>query len=176
MRGRAPDCAIDVASSRHHHDITEMVNMDVIGAQAELEEALSRQMALAGDDPAVAAAADSLLAALGPAVRQLVTNIAEQAAAEVGAQLPGHTVNVVLSDGEPSVSVRPDESTGARFTPEDLEARLTVRLPEQLKAVLEDAAAEAGDSVNSYVIRTLSTSTAGERTRVGRRLKGTLHT
>ena len=150
--------------------------MDVIGAQAEFEEALSRQMALAGDDPAVAGAADSLLAALGPAVRQLATYLAEQAAAEVDAQLPDHAAEVVISDGEPSIAIRADESVGARFTPEDLEARLTVRLPEKLKEVLEDAAAEAGDSVNSYVIRTLSTSTAGERAKVGRRLKGTLHT
>ncbi len=150
--------------------------MDVAGAQAEFEEAVSRQMALAGDDPAVAGAADSLLAALGPAVRQLSTNLAEQAAAEVSAQLPNHSVDVVLSDGEPSIAVRPDDAAGARFTPENLEARLTVRLPEKLKSVLEDAASEAGDSVNSYVIRSLSTSTAGERARIGRRLKGTLHT
>lgn len=150
--------------------------MDITGAQAEFEEALSRQMALAGDDPAITAASDSLLAALGPAVRQLATSLAEQAAEEVDAQLPGHSVDVVISAGEPSIAVRPDESVGERFTPEELEARLTLRLPERLKSVVEEAAAEAGDSVNSYVIRTLSSGTAESRTRVGRRLKGTLHT
>ena len=150
--------------------------MDVTAARAEFEEALSSQMELAGDDPAVVSASDSLLAALGPAVRQLAVNLAEQAAAEVDAQLPGHTVEVVISSGEPSIAVRADESAGEQFTTEDLHARLTVRLPERLKSVLEEAAGEAGDSVNSYVVRTLSSGTAELRSKSGRRLKGTLHT
>ncbi|MDK1027527.1 MAG: toxin-antitoxin system HicB family antitoxin, partial [Actinomycetota bacterium] len=77
--------------------------------------------------------------------------------AEVAAQLPDNTVDVVLSDGEPTLVVR---RTGDSVTinTEDLDARMTVRLPENLKDDLEAAASELGDSVNTFVVKALAGS------------------
>ena len=66
---------------------------------------LSHQAALAGADPAVAAAVSQVIEALGPALRLAAMELAEQAAAEVRAQLPGHTVDVVVVDGDPTLRV-----------------------------------------------------------------------
>ena len=150
--------------------------MDTIGAIAELEATLSRQVALAGGDQGVEAAAEAMLAALQPAVRQLATALAEQAAVEIGAQLPDHRVDVVLVDGEPSIAIRGEAGADSIPAGDSSEARITVRLPESLKALLEEAAAEAGDSVNTHVIKTLHHVSSRRSTSAGRRLKGTLRT
>ena len=147
--------------------------MDVSVALSEFEEAVAVQLQLAGDDPAIEAAAASLLAALQPAFTKVALGLVEQAAAEVAAQLPDSTVDVVMSEGEPTIRVTSEEPL-IKINTEDLAARLTVRLPDELKAELESAADEVGDSVNTYVVKTL-TSRAG-RSRAGRRIKGTFKT
>lgn len=150
--------------------------MDVTSALARLEAAMSRQIALAGHDPAVEAAAEALLGSLSPMLRQLATGLAEQAAAEVRAQLPGHQVDVVLQDGEPSLSVRPSDDAPPRLVTDDLEARLTLRLPGALKGLLEEAASESGDSVNSYVVKALATRASTKHAKVGKHLRGVIET
>ncbi len=150
--------------------------MDVTSALAQVEAAVAQQLALAGHDPAVEAAAEALLAALRPSLRQLATGLAEQAAAEVRAQLPTHQVDVVLSDGEPALSIRPSDDAAARLIADDLEARLTLRLPGALKGLLEEAASESGDSVNSFVVKTLASRAAASRARVGRQFRGVVET
>ena len=147
--------------------------MDVSIALSEFEEALAAQVGIAGDDPAIEAVAASFMAALRPAFHRVAVALAEQAAAEVAAQLPDATVDVVMSGGEPVLRITP-ENPPVSINPEELAARLTVRLPSDLKARLERAAGEVGDSVNSYVVKTLS-SGAG-RGRAGRRIKGTFTT
>jgi len=134
---------------------------------AKLESQLAAQERLVGGDPNTEAAVEALIAALGPALRQATLELVEQAAAEVNAQLPAGTVQVTLSDGEPSLVYQRDASESA-FTGDDLEARMTVRLPSNLKTALEEAAEDVGDSVNSYVIKSLSSSAA--RLRKGRRV------
>ncbi len=150
--------------------------MDVTSALAQVEAAVEQQLALAGHDPAVEAAAEALLAALRPSVRQLATGLAEQAAAEVRAQLPTHQVDVVLTDGEPTLSIRPSDDAAARLIADDLEARLTLRLPGSLKGLLEEAATESGDSVNSFVVKTLASRAVAGRARVGRQFRGVVET
>ena len=125
------------------------------------------------DDPAIEQAVDALVTAVVPAVKQAVLELVEQAAAEVSAQLTVGSLEVVLSEGEPSLVVRSDESTPS-FSTDELEARMTVRLPNQLKSALEEAADDAGDSVNSFVLKTLATGTS--RSRRGRRIRETLET
>ena len=100
-------------------------------------------------------AAMALLAVLRPALKQAAFTIAEQAALEVGAQLDGYSVTVVLEEGEPALLVRED-SSGRSFTADDLSARITLRLPDSLKDDIEEAAGAAGDSVNAFVIKSLS--------------------
>lgn len=130
--------------------------MELSTSLTRLEAALTSQLAMLGGDAAFGASADSLYAALEPAFRQLGLDLAQQAASEVAAQLPDHEVDVVLADGEPSLRVRATEGP-ARAPLDDLDARLTLRLPESLKRIVEDAADGTGDSVNSWVVKTLAT-------------------
>ena len=93
-------------------------------------------------------------------------------AAEIGAQLAGYSVAVVLEDGEPSLLVREDSTTRSTV-PEDLSARITLRLPDSLKDELEAAAGETGDSVNAFVVKALSTRASR---RASRRITETFET
>jgi molybdopterin-guanine dinucleotide biosynthesis protein len=147
--------------------------MDIEATIREIEGAVEAQLRLTGDDPVVAEAAEGLMAALEPAVRQAVARLAEQAAAEVSAQLPDHSVDVVIVEGEPSLVVRTVSETVTVST-DDLEARLTVRLPTELKQHLELAAGELGDSVNTYVVKTLTTKTKAKG--ASTRFRGTINT
>lgn len=147
--------------------------MNTEAIAAKIEDQLLATGRLAAGDPAVESVVDALVVALGPAIRQGVMELVEQAAVEVGAQLTSGRVDVVLSEGEPSLVVR-NEEVEATFTADELEARMTVRLPSHLKSALEEAADDAGDSMNSFVLKTLASS-AG-RTRKGRRIRETLET
>jgi predicted HicB family RNase H-like nuclease len=61
----------------------------------------------------------------------------------------------------------------ATATAEDgLTARITLRLPESLKRELEAAAAGEGVSLNAWLVRALSRSTAPPPRRTGKRLTG----
>lgn len=129
--------------------------MDISIVLTEIEAALHRQLALTADDSDVTEAASALVAVLEPALRQAGSTLAEQAALEVAAQLPDYRVSVVIADGEPQLQVQPREED-VEFTAGSNEARLTVRLPENLKVLLENAALDGGDSVNSFVVNALA--------------------
>jgi hypothetical protein len=148
--------------------------IDISSVIAELEATVATQLELAGDDPAAEAAAVALMNALEPALRQAAFMIVEAAATEVGAQLPDGEVDVVLRDGSPHLVYRPVEGGAVSFSPDDLQARLTLRLPEALKADLEEAAGQLGDSLNAYVVKTLSGRR--RRGRTGTRMSGTIET
>jgi hypothetical protein len=130
--------------------------VDLTAALAQVEASLTHQLALAGGEQALGVDGAALYAAMEPALRQLGMTVAQQAATEVGAQLPEHEVDVVVSDGEPAIRVRPARSDADSASFDDLDARLTLRLPEALKRLVEAEAGDAGDSVNTFVIRTLS--------------------
>jgi len=147
--------------------------MDASLVTMEIEKAVQTQLELTGDDAAIAGAAEALLASLGPAVERAVLRLAETTAEEVAAQLPGRAVGVEIRDGIPMLIVR-DAADPITVDADDLEARITLRLSEKLKSVLEDAAGEAGDSVNAYVVKTL-TSKARERG-AGQRFSGRIET
>ena len=149
--------------------------VDSKAAIARFEAAVTGQAALAGGDPAVESAARALRDALGPATRQLALELAEQAAAEVDAQMSHGRVEVVLRGGEPALAVRAGEPAEGRPAGEEYEARITLRLPPSLKAAVEEAARSAGESVNSFLVRDLSRLTARSG-RVGKRMRGTLRT
>ena len=149
--------------------------VDSRAALTRFEAAVTSQVSLAGGDPAVEAAARVLREALGPASRQLALDLAEQAAAEVGGQLPHHGVEVVLRGGEPAMEVRSGEQEKGRPVDEEYGARISLRLPPSLKSAVEEAARAAGESVNAYLVGALSRSTA-RPVRVGRSMKGTVRT
>ena len=130
--------------------------MHVEGLLAELEGSVRSQIALAGGDPGVEAAANALMGALRPALQQAAFSLAEQAALEVNAQLVDQRVDVVLADGEPVLKVTEDTGTPTATGDQDLSARITVRIPESIKALVEDAADGSGASVNQFVVDALS--------------------
>lgn len=166
------------ASGRHRTPRTSLpareAAMDTHSAAARFEAALTQQLAIASD-PAVEAAARALQATLAPATRQLAMELAEQAAGEVTAQLPEHEVDVVLREGEPALVVRPAVAAAAPASDEELEARITLRLPPSLKARVEEAAGDLGDSVNSFVLKALSARTS-RPSGLGRSVRGTVQT
>ena len=126
--------------------------MDIESLKAQVTSVVAGQLAIASDDPTVAVAGEAMLAALGPALAQMGASLAEQAAAEVGAQLPDHQIDVVLR------------------------ARITVRLPEDLKEDLELAASDRGDSVNTFVVKALAGKTKARRKSSRSTFEGTIET
>ena len=149
--------------------------METTVAITRFQAALEQQILLAGSDPAVEAAGRALLAAAAPALRGLALDLAEQAAAEVRAQLPGQRVDVVLEEGEPALRVRAEEASPAPAAEEAADARVTLRLSPRLKLLIEEAAADRGESLNTWLVRTLSAQSGRSHTR-GRRLEGTIET
>ena len=119
--------------------------MNIEAAVAALEQAVAHQVMIGGGDPTVEAAARAVLGSLEPAMRQIALDFAQQAALEVAAQLPDNDVDVVIVDGDPSLRVRATESDGEEVATGDYEARLTLRLPEALKGLVEESADDSGD-------------------------------
>ncbi len=149
--------------------------MDTRAAITKFEAQVKSQTALAGGDAAVETASRALMASLGPAARQLAWDLAEQAAIEVDAQLPYNKVEVTLREGEPVLNVREGEGESPRAPGGEYEARITLRLPTDLKNTIEQAAKTAGDSVNSYLVKDIARMTSrGGRGRIGKSFKGTV--
>ena len=89
-------------------------------------------------------------------------------------QLPFGHVEVRLAGTDPQlvyVGGAPAEAP-AVSTEDGLTARITLRLPETLKAELEAAAAREGVSLNTWLVRALARSTAPPVRRSGNRLTG----
>jgi 23S rRNA U2552 (ribose-2'-O)-methylase RlmE/FtsJ len=131
--------------------------MDIEIIVEEFRRTAEGQLRVGGDDPSIVAAGEAVMHSLEPAIRLAALTLAEQAAAELTAQLPDHTVDVVLVDSQPTLVLR-DIGDAVTINTEDCDARMTVRLPEELKDDLEAAASEVGDSVNTFVIKALAGS------------------
>lgn len=144
------------------------MNLDAI--TTSVETALEAQLRFASD-PAVIEAGQALLTALTPALRDAGLQLARQAAEEVGAQMPDREVEVVLDGDDPALRVSGSDTQAADVDPSDLDARITLRLPSNLKQLIEEAADLGGDSVNAYVVKTLSGSAKRPRTS-GNTIKG----
>ena len=138
----------------------------------KLERDLTSVAALGGD--AVADAAERLIQALrGSAGLRLMEALGE-AALEISAQLPDGHVEVRLVGPDPQLVYVPAEPAEAPTVgPEDaLTARITLRLPENLKRDLEVAAGQVGVSLNAWLVRALTSSTAPPPRRTSNRLSG----
>jgi hypothetical protein len=113
-------------------------------------EALRRDVAGAAavGGPDVARAAELVAEALGPALRLVLLDLLGDAASDVTAALAGPVVDVRLRGREPELVVSfPQQSEPVSTAPTEDEgtSRLTLRLPETLKARAEQAAAADGD-------------------------------
>ena len=141
---------------------------------AEALRAELASLASLGDEH-VAAAGERLSQALGPALGLRLLEILSEAALEISAQLPAGHVEVRLAGQEPSL-VYVESGAEAPAPPADdaHSARITLRLPDSLKASVEAAAAREGVSVNTWIVKALGRGLAptGGSPRVGSRLTG----
>ena len=139
----------------------------VAGLEADLAA-----VAAVGDDETAAAAERLIQAIRGSAGLRLLDALG-QAALEVSDQLPAGHVEVRLSGQDPTLVYVGETEPEPESGPDDgLTARITLRLPEALKVSVEAAAAREGISVNSWLVRALSRSTAPRVQRSGNRLRG----
>jgi hypothetical protein len=142
---------------------------------APLLEALRREIAAAPDDPATAAFVERLASSLEASAHLWLLDAATQAAGQLNGQLPEGHVEVRLAGRDPElVYVADPEPEPASAGPADdaYAARITLRLPEGLKAQVEQWAAAEGASVNTWLVRTIARGGQPARRAVGRRLTG----
>jgi hypothetical protein len=139
-------------------------------------EALQADLAnVAGiGDEAVAEAARRIAAALESSLRLRLTDALGEAAAELTNQLSDGHVEVRISGGEPELVYVPDPGAPPPSSLEDLSARITLRLPETLKTIVDAAAQEAGVSANTWLVQQIHRSADPKRrpSPGGRRMTG----
>jgi hypothetical protein len=140
-------------------------------------EALQRdlaELAALGDEP-TAQAAQRLSIALRSSVGMRLLDALTEAALELSAQLPTGHVEVRLSGQDPQLVYVEEEAAEPSASADDtMTARITLRLPETLKAAIELGAGREGVSINSWLVRALAraVSTPPPRPKVGNRLSG----
>jgi hypothetical protein len=109
-------------------------------------------------------AAERLAFALDPSARLALMEAISQAAAEISAELPEGSVDVRLVGREldfvvevapPSAPPAPPPPPAPPAPPEEEDgdlARITLRIPESVKARAEEKAAAAGQSLNTWLV------------------------
>jgi len=128
--------------------------------------------AAAAGDEQVANAAARLVAVLDPALRLRLLDLLGEAARELGDALPDGRVEVRLVGPDPELVYVEDAPAAAPAAEDALSARITLRLPDGLKAGIEAAAAREGLSVNSWIVSALGRAVEPRRGKVGNRLTG----
>jgi hypothetical protein len=136
--------------------------MDITPYVERVREDLEATAAAGGADPGLA---ERLTRALDPAIRLALLDALSQAAAEITTELPAGSVDVRLRGRDPEFVVDVPASSGptaegtgpSPSEPEDIEgdervARITLRIPESLKARAEDLAARSGYSLNTWMV------------------------
>jgi hypothetical protein len=153
--------------------------MQLSHAITDLETAVETQLRVAS--PELAEAGAQLMAALRPAISQTMMQVVSMAVAEISSQLEAQTIDIKLVEGDPELVVRDDPSMGSPPPPppppggdDSDEARITVRLPGYLKDLINEAASDAGDSINSYVVDVLASKANAARRSAGTRRRTTI--
>jgi hypothetical protein len=125
------------------------------------------------------ALADRLLSSLDAAVRLNLLEALSAAAEEISAELAPGSVDVRLRSGAASFVVTPPPAAAApaadtaAASPAEVRlpfaegddaamVRINLRLPANLKALIEDAAAAGGLSVNAWIVRAAAAGLANE--------------
>ena len=137
--------------------------MDITPLVTALRRDLASAAEVGGEE--VKAAAERLLLALDPALRLTLMEALSLAASDIGAQLPGAQVSVRLQGREPVFVVEgapaaatPQDHAEHDFDDDEIDAtgeatgRITLRIPESLKARAETLAARRGQSLNSWLV------------------------
>jgi hypothetical protein len=139
-------------------------------------EALQSDLAgiAAVGDEQTAAAAGRLIEAIRASAGLRLLDVLTDAALELSGQLPSGHVEVRLTGQDPALVYVEEESEAAPVAAgeDGMHARISLRLPEGLKASVEAAAAREGVSVNTWLVRALTRSVSGGMPRSGKRLTG----
>lgn len=155
--------------------------MDLEPVIQGIAEDLRRAASVGGDE--VRRVADLLVTGVEPSLRLQLIEALQAAARELESSAPGISVEVRMegrdpvlaivagaaTQGEPSL----DEGAGIGGYADDELLRLTIRLPEGLKAHVEQAAATVGASINSWIVAALARALdtpAASRPQPGRRV------
>jgi HicB family len=133
---------------------------------------LQAQLAGAAEtsDPDARAVAERLSATLDAAARLMVLGVLSDVASEITREIAPGSVDVVLRGRDPQLVVtRPPRADSDAPAPsavavvtlaepmdDTVTSRTTLRLPDRLKARVEQAAAEEGVSVNSWFVRAIA--------------------
>jgi len=151
--------------------------MQIDGYVQALREDLAR-VAAVGDE-STARAAELLAVALESAIGRRLLEALGEAALELNSQLEDGRVEVRFAGGDPElVLVRDEAEAAVEQADEAFTARISLRLPESLKARLDTAAANHGMSVNTWLVQVLQRqlesrpSSGGPTTSSRRRLTG----
>ena len=133
-------------------------------------ENLRRELGIAADAGGedARALAERLTAPLEPAIRLMLLDALSAAADEITREFAPGTVELRLRAGEPEFVVTPapaDEPVEPAGAPppdadEGATARINLRLPEQLKAGVEQAAGSERLSVNAWLVRVVAAAVA----------------
>ena len=125
-------------------------------------------------DETTADAAGRLVISLQASVGLRLLDALSEAVLELNEKLPNGHVEVRLAGQDPEfVYVSDEPEAPAAPADEAYTARITLRLPEAVKAAVEVAASREGVSVNTWIVRAISrTSTAAPAAQSGNRLTG----
>ena len=113
-----------------------------------------------------------LSAALEASARLRLLEAVSQAAQELSQQLPGGRVEVRLAGSDPSLVYVEETRPPPPGAEDGLTARISLRLPEALKADVESAASREGVSVNSWIVQVLGRGVEDRPRHFGNRLRG----
>ena len=149
--------------------------MDLARHVAAVQADLGAAAALGGED--VAEAGRRLADAAAPSLQLRLLDLLSEAALGLNAQLPGGHVELRLAGRDPDLVyvAQPDSAAPAADTASELDARITLRLPDALKVAAESAADREGISTNAWIVRALKRELDARphgRIRSGNRLQG----
>src|SRR3954452_21920350 len=149
-------------------------------------ETLRRELAVAADagGDEARALAERLTAPLEPATRLMLLDALSAAAEEITREIAPGSVDVRLRSGEPELVVtppaahepaEPTEPPTARRRPDSEDAataRITLRVPEHIKAAAEQAPARERLSVNAWLVRVVAAAIANDGATRSRQRRG----
>jgi hypothetical protein len=138
-------------------------------------ESLRRDLVAAAESGSeeTRAAAQRLAQALDPASRLALMEAVSQAASEITAEMPAGSVDVRLNGREldfvveaptPTAEAPPPPPPAADDADDDgAVARVTLRIPESVKARAEELAARHGHSLNTWLVNVVRTATTADQ-------------
>jgi HicB-like protein involved in pilus formation len=138
-----------------------------------IQSDLAAAAALGGEE--TADAGRRLSDALGSSLQLRLLDVLTEAGLELNAALPDGHVEVRLAGRDPELVYVPEVAATEEtvLLGEELGARITLRLPEALKAAVEAAAGREGVSTNTWIVRALRRGLDPRpRSRTGNRIQG----